>query len=66
MLDDLIELVLDLAVDLGGEAAVQERKKKQSPSSKASWTSKNRTEKSLHGRTVDPWDLPQKRPPWEK
>ena len=62
MLDDLLELVLDLAVDVGGAAA---KGKKKQGGQKTERTQKP-AEKQAKKPVADPWDRPQKKPPWEK
>ena len=62
MLDDLLELVLDLAVDLGG-AAAKERKKQGGQKTERP---PKPAEKQAKKPVADPWDRPQKKPPWEK
>ena len=68
MLDDLAELVLDLALELGGAAWGQKKKwkkgPKRSPSPKASPTQK--WEESGRKKGTDPWDAPREKPVWEK
>ena len=68
MLDDLLELAFDLAVELGGAASGQKKEPKKKPKTSASRTSSwtQKSGKSFWEKGMDPWDIPQRKPPWEK
>ena len=61
MLDDLMELILDVVLEFGGEAAkVKKQGKKKRPLSHTSET------KPTKQSSTDPWDRPEQKPPWEQ
>ena len=69
MLDDLLELVLDFAVELGG-ASFDAHKKRTKHGKQISrsqhGSNKEKLGRKTPGSTVDPWDRPQVKPPWER
>ena len=66
MIDDLLDLVLDVAMELGGEATKKHRNKKPVSSQAAGRDKRNTPGAARWRKNVDPWDLPVEKPPWEK